>query len=185
MKTQAWAWLAAAVLAAGLNASYYDGGLPWAHRITDRVAHASDVVAALASGQAEQFLAEARLATAHNENASCPLATLARAQARVARSETAFAPFEAMPAEQDAQLARLQANGDRMVAQIEAQIDAQVAQVDARTARIRIPAVAFRPVVVRVPQASACPRIRVNLPRAPMVHIPAPVVDLGLSDGPI
>ena len=41
--TQAWGWLVAAVLAAGLNASYHDGGLQWAHQIADRVEQRSTV----------------------------------------------------------------------------------------------------------------------------------------------
>ncbi len=47
--TQAWGWLTAGVLAAGLNASYHDGGLQWAHQVADRVEHGSAAVLALAS----------------------------------------------------------------------------------------------------------------------------------------
>lgn len=74
MKTnQAWGWLAAGVLAAGLNASYYDGGLQWVHRVADRVEHNSAAVVAEASGRADLFLAEARMLTERNQTASCPL----------------------------------------------------------------------------------------------------------------
>jgi hypothetical protein len=45
--------------------------------------------------------------------------------------------------------------------------------------------VAFNPVMVRVRQVSACPRIRVNVPRAPMLPTPAPVIDVESGDGPI
>ena len=58
--TQAWGWLAAGVLAAGLNAAYHDGGLEWAHRIADRVQHGSAAVVALAGGRADQFVAAGR-----------------------------------------------------------------------------------------------------------------------------
>lgn len=61
MKTQAWGWLVAAVLAAGLNASYHDGGLEWAHRIAEGVEHSSNAVLALATGHADRFLAEAQM----------------------------------------------------------------------------------------------------------------------------
>ena len=61
MKTQAWGWLTAAVLAAGLNASYHDGGMQWAHRIADRVEHNSNAVLALATGHADEFVTEARV----------------------------------------------------------------------------------------------------------------------------
>ncbi len=64
--TQAWAWLTAGVLAAGLNASYHDGGLEWAHQVADRVEHGSAAVLALASGRADQVLSQAQLLTARN-----------------------------------------------------------------------------------------------------------------------
>ncbi len=186
MKIQAWGWLIAGVLAAGLNASYHDGGLQWAHELADRVEHGSAAVAALANGNAERFIAEAQLVAAKNETASCRLSTaLARAQTRLARRENQFSrfnnftAFNDMTAQQDAQLAWLDANRDRIEAQIQAQVDAQ-------TARIRIPAVNFRPVVVRVPEVSACPRIhlnniRVNVPRIPAVHVSVPRIDVDVQ----
>jgi len=176
MKTkQAWGWLVVGVLAAGLNASYHDGGLLWAHKIADRVEHHSAGVLALASGNADRFLAEAQLASARSETPSCPFSTaLARVQNKFARTETKVAVFDRLTARQDAQMARWEANRDRMEARIEAQ-----------TARIHIPAVAFRSMVVRVPQVSACPRIRVNVPQMPMVRIPAPVIDVEAGSGPI
>jgi hypothetical protein len=183
MKTQAWGWLIAGVLAAGLNASYHDGGLQWAHELADRVEHGSAAVVALASGNAERFLAEAQLVSAKNETASCRLsAALARAQARLARSKSRFSRFNTltafndMTARQDAQLAWLDGNRDRIQA-----------QVDAQTAHIRIPAVNFRPMVVRLPAVPVCPRIHlnnihVNIPRTPSVHISIPQID-GDSNG--
>jgi hypothetical protein len=162
MKTQAWGWLAAAVLAAGLNASYHDGGLQWAHQIADQAEHSSAAVLALATGRADQFLAEAKLVGARNETASCRLSTaLARVQTRIARSDTSFAHFQAMSARQEAELAQLEANR----AQIEAQVNEQLSH-------IRIPAVALNPVVVRTHEIPVCPRIRVNIPRPPSVRIP-------------
>jgi hypothetical protein len=182
MKTQAWGWLVAGVLAAGLNASYHDGGLQWAHELADRVEHGSAAVIALASGNAERFLSESQLVAAKNETASCKLSTaLARAQVRLVRSESRFSRFNDltasnnMNARQEAQLAWLDANRDRMEAQIQAQVDAQ-------TARIRVPAMAFRPVVLRVPDVAACTRvhlnnIHVNIPRTPSVHISVPQIE--------
>src|SRR6478609_954360 len=129
MKTQAWGWLIAGVMAAGLNASYHDGGLQWVHELANRVEHGSAAVVALASGNAERFLAEAQLVAAKNEIASCRLSTaLARAQARLARGENRFSRFDKfdkftafnnMTAQQNAQLAWLDANSDRMEAQIQ------------------------------------------------------------------
>ena len=186
MKTQAWGWLIAGVLAAGLNASYHDGGLQWAHEIADRVGHGSSAVVALASGNAERFLAEAQLVAAKNETASCRLSTaFARDRLGLARGENRFSRFDKftafnnMTAQQNAQLAWLDANSDRMEAQIQAQVDAQ-------TARIRIPAVNFRPVVVRMPEVPVCPRIhlnniRVKVPRIPAVHVSVPQVDVDVQ----
>ena len=175
--TQAWAWLVAGVLAAGLNASYHDGGLQWAHEVADRVEHSSAAVLALASGNADQFLSEAQLVSARSETTSCRLSTaLARVQTRLARTGNGFARFDGMTARQDVQLARLEANRDRMVAQIEA----QTARI-----RVRVPAVALTSVVVRVPQVPACPRIRVNVPQPMVVRIPAPVIDVESGSGPI
>jgi len=179
MKTQAWGWLIAAVVAAGLNASYHDGGLDWAHRVADRVRYNSAAVLALASGRADQFLTEARLATASEETASCRWTTaLARVQNQVARTQGGFARVQAMSAREEAQLARLEAN--------RARIEARVA---AQTARLRPPAAAFSPVVYSVSDMkipSVCPRVRVNIPRLPMLRIPAPVVQVEtFGPGPI
>jgi hypothetical protein len=183
--TQAWGWLAAGVLAAGLNASYHDGGLEWAHRLADRIENNSAAVLALASGRADEFLTEARLLTAKDETASCPFATtMARIQARVqsrvetriARSQAERGRFDAMSAREEAQLARLEANRARIEAQVEAQ-----------TARIRIPAAVFSPVLVRVSGSSVCPRVRVNVPRIPALKMP-PLPEIHIataSAGPV
>ncbi len=175
MKTQAWGWLAAAVLAAGLNASYHDGGMEWAHRIADRMDHEASAVMALASGHADQFLTEMRMASTHDEAPSCRFATsFARVQTKLARTETRFAHFEGMTARQEAQLARLEANRDDIMSRITAE-----------TNRIRIPAVAFSPVVARVPQVSVCPRIHVSVPAMPMIHVPTPEIHVETGLGPI
>jgi hypothetical protein len=166
MKTQAWGWLAAAVMAAGLNASYHDGRLQWAHELVDRVTYNAGTVIALASGRVDRLQAQAPMLTAQNDNSHCPLrAALARVEMRLDRSEVGYDEnFEVMSAREQAQLARLEA--DR-------------ARIEARVARIRIPAVAFNPVVVPSPRISVCPRVRVSLPplpaiKAPMVHVEMP-----------
>src|SRR5579864_2827981 len=165
MKTQALGWLAAAVVAAGVNASYHQGGLEWAHRIADQVGHNTEAVMALATGRADRFLEEAQVVKAQDQVASCRFATaMARVQSRIARSEAGFEGFEAISAREEAQLARLEANR---------------ARIEARVARIHIPAVAVTPVVVRVPKVDVCPRVHVNLPQirvpeVPTVHIDVP-----------
>lgn len=179
MKTnQAWGWLAAGVLAAGLNASYHDGGLEWAHRIADHVGISSAAVLALASGRADQFLAEAQVIKARHEAPSCPFATtMARVQATVvkarnARSQAEVERFDAMSAREEAELANLAANR---------------ARIEAQTARLRIPAAAFSPLLVRVTGTSVCPRVRVNVPKLPMMKIPVvPQIHVEMaSTGPV
>ena len=177
MKTQAWGWLAAAVLAAGLNASYHDGGLQWAHQFVGLVGHSTNAVLALATGDAQQFLTEARVIEVHRQKSQCPLqAAVAElqndVQSIVVPADSEMARFEAMSAREQAQLARLEANR---------------ARIEAEVARLRIPAVAFNQVVVRVPNVSVCPRVRVNIPRMPRIRVPAaPMVHLEtVSFGPV
>src|SRR5215469_4932977 len=159
MKTQAWGWLATAVLAAGLNSSYHSGGLEWAHRVADGVQHNTRAVLALATGNAERFVAEAEWASAQNSH-SCPFsAALAAVQRSIAPVDSEQERFEARTARQEAALARLEANRVRM---------------EARMARLNM--ANFHPMVVRVPRV-VCPRLRVSVPRIPVVRMPAtPVV---------
>jgi hypothetical protein len=174
--TQAWGWLVAAVLAAGLNASYHNGGLQWAHRVADRLDQGSTAVLALASGHADHFLSEARLVSDRSEASSCPLtAALARVQSRFTDSDTEVERFNVMSAHEQNQLARFEANRARMEAQIARQ-----------TAHIRIATAAFAPITVHVAPV-VCPRVRVNVPRVPMIRMPAlPVIHVDMaSAGPV
>jgi len=161
--TQAWGWLTAGVLAAGLNASYHNGGLQWAHQAADRLEVNSQAVLALASGQAAQVLSEARFVTQRNETASCPLAaSMARVQSRIVqskldRSQATFDRIEAMSARQQA---RWEANQARM----EARIAAQTAHIRMVTADFAFKA---------IPAPVVCPRVRVSVPRLPRIEIPA------------
>jgi hypothetical protein len=175
---QAWGWLAAGVLALGLNGFYQDGGAAWAHRAVDRVigriADQSGAVLALATGHADRFMAKANVMTAQNETASCRLATAAaRLQGKMARMQGGLAHFEAMSAREEAAMAQMEANR---------------ARIEAQVARVRFSPVAFDAVTIPV----VCPRVRVNIPRVsiprvsipgPMVKIPVVHVDLGL--GPV
>ncbi|HLZ39472.1 MAG TPA: hypothetical protein VKQ11_00830 [Candidatus Sulfotelmatobacter sp.] len=164
MKTQAWGWLAAAVMAAGLNANYHNGGIQWAHQMVNEVTYKAGTVIALASGRVDQLQSEAPMLTARREKSPCPFASvLARVEMKLDRSEMSFDNVEVMSAREQAQLAHLAANRARF---------------EAKLARIRIPAVAFNPVVPS-PHVSVCPRVRVSVPRipaiqTPMVHIEMP-----------
>jgi hypothetical protein len=173
MKTQAWGWLAAAVLAAGLNSSYHDGGLQWAHEIVDRIGHNTGAVLALATGRADQFMAEARMLNVGRQRPECPLAA-AMADVQNSVDQSQFDRFEAMSAREQAQLVRIEADRARIETLVQAKL-----------ARIQIPAADFRPVVVKA-QKIACPRVRVNIPRMPRMNIPAPVVHVEYSGpGPV
>src|SRR4029077_3110699 len=169
-------------LAAGLNASYHNGGLQWAHEIADHVQHNTAAVLALASGNATGCLSKAQAVTEKNEKSSCQLAnTFARVQAKVASSEQARDEFEIISAREEAQLARVEANRDRIEAQVQAQVAAQ-------TANLRMASVVFPPVTVkaiRVPVV--CSRIRVNIPRTPTIKMPAtPEIHINIpSAGPV
>jgi hypothetical protein len=170
--TQAWGWLAAGVLALGLNGIYHDGGAAWACRainqVKARIGDRTEGVLALATGRADWFAAKANMVAARNETGSCRLATaMARLQTKMAQTQGGMARFEAMSAREEAQLARLEANR---------------ARIEAQVARWRFTPAAFN--TVEIP--AICPRVRVNIPRAPMIQIPTPVVHLDLPGaGPV
>jgi len=176
MKTQAWGWLAAGVLAAGLNATYHDGGLEWGHNVAARVEHNTAAVLALATGRADRFLTEARIVTAQSQAGSCPLATvLAEAQTSFGSSANEWDGVRAMSDRREAELARLEASRARLEAQIAAQL-----------ARVHVDAVGFSSADFHPVKVSLCPRLRLNMPRPPAVKIPARVIHIDLaSAGPV
>jgi len=165
---QAWGWLAAGVLAAGLNANYYDGGFQWAHRIADRVGPSSAAVFALAAEQADQFLAQTEVLTAHVESASCRLATtLASLESRVvkrttpAQSSRETDSFEMVSVRPEVQFVRLEAKRARMENEIAA-----------RAMHFRRVSAALTPVVFKpLPAPMVCSRVRVNVPQMPLVKM--------------
>ena len=174
MKRQAWGWLAAAVLAAGLNSSYHEGGMQWAHEVVDRVGHNTGAVLALATGRADQFLAESRMLKL-DQKSQCPLTmAMAQVQSSLAQRRPECDRFEAMAAREQAKLARIEANRARMEAQIQAKL-----------ARVHFAEANFNAVDVQVPKI-ACPRVRVNIPSMPRINVQAPVVNVDYSGpGPI
>jgi hypothetical protein len=172
--TQAWVWLTAAVMAAGLNASYHDGGLRWAHQIADQVGHSSQAVLALATGRADQFLSEAHmeLAAARGEDASCPRQAAApQLQAKAADAESGYAWVEAQVADGEAGFARIEATSARRqavfarVQAIEARAEARAAARAARCRREIAPAPFVQIMMPTYPQ--------VRVPRIPEIRIPA------------
>src|SRR5260370_7461628 len=94
---QGWYWLAAGVMALGMNGVYHDGGAEWAHRLLNR----SAAVLALASGHSERFLASAQLFSAPEQTLPCRVATaMARFRTKMPRPHPAsphFTPLTHQP----------------------------------------------------------------------------------------
>jgi hypothetical protein len=202
MKTQAWGWLGAAVLAAGLNSSYHNGGLQWAHEIADRVQHNTGAVLALATGRADEFLAEAAMLkvdrgtdiATNNEESQCPFSSAwARARNSFNHSQVEFDRFQALSDREQARLARLEANRAR----IEAQVQAKLARVHLADNSFRFADgdfsfadVSVAPAVAEMPRIH-CPRVRVATPHVPRVRVRIPRIETPVvqvdngDDGPI
>ena|SRR5690348_12941017 len=162
--TQAWGWLTAGVLALGLNGIYQDGGAAWAHRIVDRAVYSSTAVLALASGRADQFLTQARMMAGRDEGRPCRIAA-AVARVQMVRRDAGFARFDVMSAREEAQLAK---------------IEAERARIEAQAARIQFATVALKPIIFKQGDLPVvCPRVRVTIPRAPMM----PRIKLPVSIG--
>lgn len=149
--------------------------MQWAHQIVDRVGHNTGAVLALATGRADQFMAEARMLNVERHQSQCPLAAaMAQVQSSVNQSQFEFDGFQAMSDREQAQLDRLEANRARIEARVQAKL-----------ARVRLVETNFDPVVVKVPDIT-CPRVRVNIPRMPRIKVPAPTVHVEYSGpGPV
>lgn len=210
MKTQAWGWLTAALLAAGLNSSYHNGGMQWAHEIVDRVGHNTGAVLALATGRADQFLAEARMLNverhADREASQCPFtATMAQVERSFDQSQAQIDRFQALSDREQARLARIEASRARIEARVQARLArVQFAENGLTDSGLTMTSGNFAdngfrftgdhmiPVTVQVPRIH-CPHVRVVTPRIPRVRvtipridIPAPVVEVDNSGpGPI
>ena len=174
----AYGWLAAAVLAAGMNSTYQNGGFEWAHRAAEHVMESSGAVLALATGRADRFLADAQLLTARNDEktSSCALATaLARVQTAMARNVDGFDRFQAM---RDREQARLEVN--------RARIEERLTHTARRGAMIRLQPASFDLASFNPIERTACTRVRVNVPQVPHIRVPAPVVQVEMvGAGPL
>jgi hypothetical protein len=156
---EAWGWLAAGVLALGLNGIYHDGGAAWAHRafhsVVGRVAERTEPVLALALGHAEWFSEKAQATVAEEQVASSRWdMTVADFQSKAAAAQHEYARFQEFSAGAEAQQARQQARIARL--------EAHRARLEARMASLRIPRVH-----VDVSGSIACPRVHVDVPDAP------------------
>ena len=184
MKLQALGWLTAGVLAAGVNASYHNGDLQWAHRIADRVGYQTNTVLALATGNVDRFYSEARLSevrmarVGEENNSPCRFSlTRTHVENAMPQADVAFAQFERASDREQAQLAKLAARRARM--------EAHFAWIEIPA--VNVPAVHVQPVVMKIPDVHVCSRVRVSVPNIPAVKIPAiPQVRVEVSGaGPV
>jgi hypothetical protein len=178
--TQGLGWLAAGVLALGLNGFYHDGGLELAHRVADRISARSEAVVAMASERADYLLARAETVSARGETQSCRLnSAVERLQAKFARTQTRVADLESARA--DKEFARFEAMSDRQRAQME-RLEANRARIEEQAVHFRF--AAFAP-VVKVPKiAEICPRVRVFVPQ-PNIRVSVPSIQITSGAGPI
>ncbi len=101
--SQAYAWLAAGVLAAGLNASYHDGGLQRVHEMVDQVEHSSTAVLTLARLQTR--LLQSELAKAGFANTEFGETGFAKAE--LAKTQTGFDRLQAIADREQARITRI------------------------------------------------------------------------------
>jgi hypothetical protein len=93
-------------------------------------------------------------------------------QAKIARSETNFARLETISARRQARLAQWQARLPRMEA-----------EMAASRARQQLTTLTFNPIVLKTAEIPAhCQKIRINLPRMPVVQTPDPVIHFDVSE---
>ena len=189
-RSRAWGWLAAGVLALGLNGFYQDGGFAWAHRVADRIVERSQAVIALAKGQADEFLAQARILTVRSEDVSSPAySALARAHENLDEQilmervqqqvdeqvlenveSNVQANIEKRIAGCQVRAARMQAEADRRQARLDAAQARMNARLAAQTVRINLARAAFNSANF-APGSRICVRLRGRVPATPILHI--------------
>lgn len=180
-------WLAAGVVALGLNGFYHDGGLALAHRVADRISASSEAIVARASERTDELVARVEMVPAVEQTRSCRLTNAAaHLQTRIARVQAKFDGVESARA--DKAFARFAAMSDREQADMHL-LQANRTLVEARAAHFRL--AGFDPVVVKVSRVPVvCPRVRVLVPRIeisqPDIHVSMPSIRISTSgQGPL
>lgn len=200
----------AGVVAAGLNAGFHQGGLRWAHQIAQDVEHNSAAVIALASGRADEFLAQAHLLSISASKDPCATEQpLGIEVAELANTDMHLdLPVRAnkLQADSDQQIqaevpenvqeevqeeARQEVQRDMQRAHLEilrARAEAQVAQ---QSSHLREVSADFDSGLLRqistefhLVKLPACSRIRISVPTVPDAKIPAVHVD-AVTAGPV
>ena len=164
---KAWYWLAAGVLALGLNGAYQDGQLGWAHVLADRAAAAVE----RATIRGQHFVATAEFMLGREPKSFGPSeATIERIQNRIVCDRVARAQRQIAMAHVREQLA-------------EAKVQQKMAMVQMKMGRVRMMADrasqfrdcdGFSKVVVNVPDLP-----KIDLSNLPDIEVPdVPEVDV-------
>jgi hypothetical protein len=163
--TQGWYWLAAGVLALGLNGVYHDGGAEWARQTME---WAVDRTVAVVPERAQDFLQRVRLAVSRdavsrdNEKTSCRLSrTMARMQAQITR-------MDGMTARQNMRLARWNANRVMEARVVNAHFSPACSRVRVEVPEVNVPEINIPR--IEIPQIEI-PRINIPRVSVPAVHV--------------
>ena len=174
---KAWYWLAAGVLALGLNGAYQDGEFQWAHRLT---CHTASLVER-ASEEGLRMLATAEVVLGRNPEALARTeATLQKLQMRIACKRIGMARRQVDMAQVQRDLAA--ARIDEQMAKVQASMDHVRMITIERTGRVRNrPELSRLIVMPNIPQVDlsnlpdiSIPEIRA-IPAAPRVKANGPI----------
>jgi len=174
---KAWYWLAAGVLALGLNGAYQDGEFQWAHRLT---CHTASLVER-ASEEGLRMLATAEVVLGRNPEALARTeATLQKLQMRIACKRIGMARRQVDMAQVQRDLAA--ARIDEQMAKVQASMDHVRMITIERTGRVR-----NRPELSRLIVMPNIPRVDLsNLPDISIPEIRAiPAAPRVKANGPI
>jgi hypothetical protein len=153
---QAWYWLAAGVLAMGLNSTIHNGDAHWAGRIADRVTNELE----LASGRADRLVEAAQKVVVREQTAACRVTTAwARFQTEIARKRIEFASAEANMARRQALMQRVEAGQEAVMV---AQRHSVQARLEFQNVRLRHETAMFTPANAARRISLVCPRVRVS-----------------------
>ena len=163
--TQGWYWLAAGVLALGLNGVYHDGGSEWAHQVVDR---AIDRTVAMVPERAQELMQRVRMAAdRENERASSRWSQdMSHWQAQVTR-------VDSMRARQNVRLARMNVHHAMNVQVANAHLTQACSHVQVEVPAVSIPEINIPR--IDVPQINIP---RVSIPAVHLESVSVPRIDI-------
>lgn len=164
-------WLAVGLLALGVNSTFQNQEVQWAHDLADRTSLAAEVLAQRGLG----YLAMAEVMLGSSPAQSPRLqAALARLQAKTAHAEGALASREASRAMVEAQRVNLEFR-QRQLAYAAEDLNRCPYKAMVRVPRLHIPRVEFQSPDVEVPNVQVrVPEVHVPIvyPQVPEVRVP-------------